>query len=122
MNLPPAIRFLLVGGVATLVHMLVAAGILLVRPDVSAFVANAGAFACAFLVSFVGHRHFTFARPGSLWRFLVVALGGFALNNAILAVALALSVPKLVAVVVATACVPVLTYLASSLWAFRIKH
>lgn len=113
------LRFMFVGGIATLVHMSVAAAALAVNHDLSAFTANVIAFAVAFLVSFYGHRHLTFSKRGSMRRFLVVALGGFVLNTTILAIALALSAPKLIAIIIATACVPVLTYLVSSLWAFN---
>lgn len=115
-------RFLIVGGVATAVHMLAAALVFAIYPGPSPYAANIIAFAVAFLVSFYGHRHITFQTRGSMRRFLLVAIGGFVANNAILAGLLTFGVDGLVAVIIATACVPVLTYLASSLWAFKTKE
>ncbi|OHV13022.1 GtrA family protein [Kushneria phosphatilytica] len=115
------LRFMFVGGIATLVHMCVAAAVLSARPESSAFLANVIAFVVAFLASFYGHRHLTFSTRGSMRRFFIVAVAGFALNNVILSIGLALSAPKLIAIIIATAFVPVLTYLASSMWAFKKK-
>lgn len=112
------LRFALVGSVATLVHMAVAA-LLLQRWGWPAHGANLGAFLVAFVVSYLGHRHITFARAGSPWRFLLVALAGFGLNNLLLTGLLACGVPALYALLVATALVPVFSYLLSSGWVFR---
>lgn len=112
------LRFALVGAVATLVHMAVAT-LLLGLCAWPPYAANLGAFLIAFGVSYLGHRHVTFARAGSPWRFLLVALGGFGLNNLLLTGLLACGVPALAALLVATALVPVFSYLLSSLWVFR---
>lgn len=84
-----------------------------------AYIANLGAFLVAFGVSYLGHRYLTFARAGSPWRFLLVALAGFGLNNLLLTGLLACGVPVLYALLAATALVPVFSYLLSSLWVFR---
>ena len=112
------LRFALVGAVATLVHMAVAS-LLLSLWSWPAYGANLGAFLVAFGVSYLGHRHLTFARAGSPWRFLLVALAGFGLNNLLLTGLLACGLPALAALLVATALVPVFSYLLSSLWVFR---
>lgn len=112
------LRFILVGGLATLVHILVA-GSLLALFTLQPYVANLIAFLVAFGVSYCGHRYLTFARQGSILRFLAVAIAGFALNNLLLTGLLALGLSAFLAIVVATALVPVFSYLASSLWAFR---
>ncbi len=112
------LRFALVGAAATLVHMAVAT-LLLGLCSWPAYPANLGAFLVAFGVSYLGHRHITFARAGSPWRFLLVALAGFGLNNLLLTGLLAWGVPPLYALVAATALVPVFSYLLSSLWVFR---
>lgn len=112
------LRFILVGGLATLVHILVA-GTLLAIFEPQPYVANFIAFLVAFGVSYCGHRYLTFARRGSILRFFVVAIAGFALNNLLLTGLLALGLSAFLAIVVATALVPVFSYLASSLWAFR---
>ncbi|MDU4056600.1 MULTISPECIES: GtrA family protein [Pseudomonas] len=112
------LRFALVGAAATGVHMAVAA-LLLGGWNWPAYIANLGAFLVAFGVSYLGHRYLTFARAGSPWRFLLVALAGFGLNNLLLTGLLACGVPVLYALLAATALVPVFSYLLSSLWVFR---
>lgn len=115
-------RFLIVGGVATLTHMLVVALVFARYEEPSPYAANIIAFIVAFLVSFYGHRHITFQTRGSICRFLIVAIAGFLANNAILTACLFFGLDDFIAVIIATACVPVLTYLASSLWAFKTKE
>ena len=113
------LRFLLVGGAATATHLASAALMLLVVPSALPYLINLFAFTLAFVVSFLGHRHITFGTHGSLSKFLVVALCGFALNNLILALGLHWNLSALVAITIATLCVPILTYIASALWAFK---
>lgn len=115
-------RFLIVGGVATLTHMIVVALVFALYPSPSPYAANIIAFLVAFLVSFYGHRHITFQTRGSIRRFLIVAIGGFLANNVILTACLTFGLDDFIAVIIATACLPVLTYLASSLWAFKTKE
>lgn len=112
-------RFGGVGVIATLVHLAVAAAAFIVWPTVSPFVANLMAFIVAFQVSFWGHRRFTFRKDGRAHRFFVLALGGFALNNGVLATLLiASSIDGLLAIVIATFTVPLLMYVAARFWAF----
>lgn len=114
------LRFLVVGGIATATHLLVASLVLTIYPALSPYAANSVAFFVAFMVSFYGHRYITFKTRGSKSRFLIVSIGGFLGNNAILTVCLKLlAINALASVVIATACVPILTYLASLLWAFK---
>lgn len=112
-------RFGGVGVLATLVHLSVAALCFQFWPAISPFLANLVAFLVAFQVSFWGHRHYTFRRDGRLHRFFALALGGFALNNGVLATLLALTpLPGFTAIVFATFAVPLLVYLAARFWAF----
>ncbi|RKQ96325.1 putative flippase GtrA [Kushneria sinocarnis] len=113
-------RFGLVGGAATLIHLMVAGALLGLFAGLSPFIANVVAFLVAFLVSLYGHRHITFNRQGSAVKFFVVALAGFALNNFLLASMLAMTpLPDFVALTISTLAVPVVSYLAARLWAFR---
>ncbi|MDZ7853747.1 MAG: GtrA family protein [Halomonas sp.] len=112
-------RFGGVGVMATLVHLSVAGLCFQLWPSISPFLANMLAFLVAFQVSFWGHRHFTFRRGGRLYRFLTLALGGFALNNGVLATLLAVTpLPGFLAIVLATFAVPMLVYIAARFWAF----
>ncbi|HAA46080.1 MAG: GtrA-like protein [Halomonas sp. 54_146] len=112
-------RFGGVGVIATLVHLSVAAVAFIVWPTISPFLANLMAFIVAFQISFWGHRRFTFRKDGRAYRFFLLALGGFALNNGVLAALLiASSVDGIFAIVIATFTVPLLMYVAARFWAF----
>ncbi|HBN58937.1 GtrA family protein [Vreelandella aquamarina] len=112
-------RFGGVGAIATLVHLSVAAIAFIIWPTISPFLANLLAFVVAFQVSFWGHRRFTFRKDGRAHRFFLLALGGFALNNSVLAALLAISpVEGIFAIIVATFTVPLLMYVAARFWAF----
>lgn len=118
-----ALRFGLVGALATLVHM--AIGTILVQSGWSPLIANGFAFALAFIVSFAGHLGFSFAdqEPDpvvALWRFGLVALAGFLCNEAILVLLVrAPLIPAAAALCASTACAAALTYGLAKLWAFR---
>lgn len=116
------LRFLIIGGAATAMHLIVAASLFSLHFGASPYLVNLIAFLVAFVVSFYGHRHVTFKTHGSMRRFLVVAIGGFFVNNLILMLCLKLSLGEMLSVAIATLCVPVLTYLASSLWAFKTEE
>lgn len=116
------LRFLVIGGAATAIHLTVAASLFSLRFGISPYLVNLIAFLVAFVVSFYGHRHVTFKTHGSMRRFFVVAIGGFFVNSLILMLCLKLSLGAMLSVAIATLCVPVLTYLASSLWAFKYEE
>lgn len=113
------LRFVFVGLAATFTHIALAGLMLLAAPQANPYLVNFLAYAVGFFVSYFGHRYLTFARTGSMSRFLLVAVAGFGLNNLLVATLLAASATPFVAIVIATAAVPVLTYLASSLWVFK---
>ncbi|WP_110647392.1 GtrA family protein [Salinicola peritrichatus] len=118
-----ATRFGLVGGVATMAHLGVAAALSALWPALSEFIVNLFAFAVAFQISLVGHRRLTFRRRGSARRFFVLALFGFALNNGILGTLLAsTAIRGFWAIGIATLTVPIVTYVGSRLWAFRERR
>jgi putative flippase GtrA len=89
-------------------------------------VANLGAFVIALLVSFLGHRYWTFRAVAvertalcSLSRFAVVALVGLALNS--LAVYLTIDLLGLsyrYALVLMVSAVPLAVFVLSKFWAF----
>jgi len=116
-------RFLLVGAIATIVH--VATAVLLVgKLSVPALAGNTCAFCCAFLFSFCGHYFWTFSRPGkphrALFRFLAVSLTTFLGNTALLALLLHnTAIPPVVSTVGSASLIPFISLLASRLWCFK---
>lgn len=113
------IRFGAVGILATAVHLTVAGLVLAGWPQLSVFLVNLLAFIVAFQVSYWGHRHVTFRRPGRMTRFLTVALGGFAANNLLLGGLVVSGILEgFWAILVATLLVPLIVYLLARFWAF----
>lgn len=120
------LRFGLVGTLSTVVHIVI--GTILIQSGSPPLIANAFAFATAFLVSFVGHLGYSFAdqepEPArALWRFGLIAVGGFLCNEASLAVFLATRLlPNMAALGVSTTCAASLTFCLSRYWAFRQEY
>lgn len=115
-----AARFGLVGGVATMAHLAIAAILSAWWPALSEFVVNLCGFLVAFQISLVGHRRLTFRRRGRARRFFLLALSGFLLNNGVLALLLTSThIDGFWAIGIATLTVPLITYVGSRLWAFR---
>ena len=124
LNLPPALRFIAIGGSAAVVHLAVVRLVVDARWLVPAW-ANVLGWLVAFAVSFSGHFYWTFARQGTslvqaLPRFFLLSAAGFAINQAAYVLALRF-VPwrydvLLACVLVAVA---VCTYVFSKLWAFK---
>lgn len=86
--------------------------------------ANVAGFALAFLVSYGGHRRWTFATTGlahrvALPRFLLVAAAGLGLNQWLFALLLATTpLPYPLALLLVLAAVAGVTFLLSRHWAF----
>lgn len=96
----------------------------LLHEGFSAYVANTTAFVFAFGLSYLGHFYISFdgvARHASAFgRFVIIAIGGFLLNNAILLATLeGLALPPSLALGTAILTVPIAVYLASHFWGFR---
>lgn len=114
--------FLVVGGTAAVVHMVV---FMWATPYMWPEVANAAGFCVAFVVSFVGHRFLSFNDAAtSLWqsfrRFTATALAGFAANELMfIALLRGLSLPDWLALFLALVFASVQTFLLSRFWAFR---
>ncbi|MFX0545917.1 sulfatase-like hydrolase/transferase [Roseovarius sp. S1116L3] len=115
-------RFALIGGAATLIHLLV--GVTLIHAGWAPVIANAAAFCIAFFVSFAGHFGYTFCPEGpsmarSLTRFAVTALAAFVANEAILAALLARhALPPSAALVTSTGVVACGSFALCRAWAF----
>ncbi len=120
-----AMRFGLVGALATLVHTVCVYAFAL-GLGAAPLAANTGAFLVAFLVSFTGHHYWTFGRrqpaQRALWRFFIVAGTGFAVSTLALAAALhGLGLPRAVALIIGVLVVWPTTFTLSALWAFAAR-
>jgi putative flippase GtrA len=118
--------FIAVGAGAALTHMLVFAGLHHgVAPHLWPELANAVGFLVAFVVSFVGHRSFSFKDAGtsvrqSFARFAVTALAGFVTNEIIFVLLLRYAgLWSMLALVIALVCAAGQTFVLSRFWAFR---
>jgi len=116
-------RFTLVGILAACVHISIV-WTLISQLGIEALSANLVAFLTAFIVSFTGQYLWTF-RSNQNWqsaliRFFLISLLGFALNNTVLIAVLSLGLMSDSLAAILSACViPVITYLAGRLWAFK---
>ena len=123
-------RFGIVGGAATLTH----AGVyyyLVAGKLLTPLLANFAAYAVAFSVSFIGHRHWTFgdARKDrrnnyAIFRFLSVSLSGLAINSAaVLLLVNFLRLPEWTPLIVIVGMTPIFTFLLNRFWVFyTLKH
>lgn len=90
-------------------------------------VANAFAFLLAFQLSYWGHRHWTFqgsslSHKKSLFRFLLVAIFGFILNQTLFSALLSFSnLPYPIALLIVLIIVSFSTFIFSKFWAFRLR-
>lgn len=113
-------RFAIIGLLATAVHLSLVRLYFFSINQPSEYIANIIGFSVAFLVSYLGHRHFTFRQKGDFFKFLVVAFVGFILNNAILASLLHQArLTGWLAVTVSTLCVPIITFILAKFWVFK---
>jgi putative flippase GtrA len=112
-----------VGLLATVVHVVVGLALTearLLRP----FSANLVAFLLAFVVSYAGHRRFTFrsgvSHARALPRFFATVATGLVLNQSIVYLAVdVLGWDYIVALAIVVTIVPVLVYLVLRHWTFR---
>jgi putative flippase GtrA len=121
------LKFGIVGAAAAATHVLVFVGLIELF-DMPPLWANLGAFCVAFVVSFLGHFHWTFhaesAEGARAWkdalpRFITVALVGLGLNSLVVfAVVNVLALPYLIAVVLMVTAVPAVVFVLSKFWAF----
>lgn len=115
------LRFAVVGGGATIVHLAVATSLVRSFPGMSIFHVNAVAFSVAVFVSFIGHSVFTFKAKGSLVRFVATAVVGLGCNNIVAYALLWATDIKLLSIATGTLAAPVVVYILSSFWVFTIK-
>lgn len=119
--------FIFVGCAAAAVH-LGSVHVLVSQFGWQPLVANVVAWLVAFCVSFTGHWHLTFPHSGApmvraIRRFFVIALTGFAINEALYAVLLDVAGAQwyLAILFFVLIAVAVMTWVLSSRWAFLGK-
>ena len=120
------VRFVLVGGAATLVHVSIAL-LALHAAGAAPHLANLCGFIVAVVFSYVMHSRVTFRHGGSgkgrggrvLPRFALVAGLGFVISSGAVSGFLALGLAESLAVPLAALVVPVASYLANRFWVFR---
>ncbi len=115
------LRYAFVGGLATLAHWALLAGLVEGAGTAPWLASGCGAVLGA-QVAFVGNRRFTFGHAGPLWpawwRFMGTALLGAGVGMAIVAAGVALGLHYLLAQAVATTLVLLLTFAVNRVWAF----
>jgi putative flippase GtrA len=123
LQLPRSVRFLVIGGLAFLTHLacvLIVVGQFAVPP----LAANCLGFIAAFSLSYFGHKNWTFSAGSSdhsttFFRFAIVAVIGFAVNEGLYAVLLNLFALDYRLSLVITLCVAsASTFILSRNWAF----
>jgi len=115
------LRFALVVGGATIIHLIVASTLVRTFPSISIFNANAAAFSVAVFVSFIGHWFFTFRAKGSLLTFATTAIIGLCCNNIVAYAILWATDTKLFSIAVGTLAAPIVVYILSTFWVFSHK-
>jgi putative flippase GtrA len=116
-------RFCVIGGSAAAVHWLVVLSVVSMT-GMEPLIANIIAFLCAFSVSYVGHKNWTFeareqAHGPAAVKFFTVAVTGFCINESVFAIMLkGLHIHYLIGSAVAIATAAVSTYILSQCWAF----
>jgi putative flippase GtrA len=118
------IPFVSVGALAAFVHYLAALAAFYVDKGLTAAVSNWIGFFCAFPVSYMGHRYWTFkatqvSHISSFIKFFLVALLGFLANQALLWSLLHYTpLPFWFALALVMVVVAVSTYVLSKGWVF----
>lgn len=115
-------RFSAVGGVATVVYVL-AAMIAVAIGGVSPVVGAVIGFCASFLVSYVGHFHFTFAVPGRyrdyVVKFAVSSFASFLISTITMwVITNILMIDYKIALVAVAVLIPICSYLVNRFWVF----
>lgn len=119
------VRFVGVGGLATLTHVIVASAAFQLL-SIEEIWANLCGFGAAFLVSYAGHSRFTFAadtsHDGQFGRFLFVALTGLAASSLIVWIVDAAGGQFLLSMAFVAFLVPFASFLGMKFWVFSHRE
>ena len=116
------VRFSIVGGLATVVYLaaaLIAVELLSMSPMIGAL----AGFSASFVVSYIGHFHFTFAAPGRyrdyVLRFAVSSLASFLISTlAMWSATKWFMIDYRIALVAIAIIIPICSYLLNRFWVF----
>ena len=115
------LRFGLVGGAATVVHLGVVVGVE-ARLSLPLVIVHGFGYLCAFSLSFAGHYVFTFSSTQkwqrALMRFLIVSLIALLASTILAVLGAAAGLPRLANLLFAATSVPVLAYIANREFVF----
>lgn len=115
------LRFLLVGGSATLFHYTIMAALIYFQ-NITAGVASATGYTLSIFYNYYANAHFTFggshSHARSLPRFFFTALVGLGINQIVLLTGINFSMPIVIAQLIGTATVLVWNYLVNATWTF----
>jgi putative flippase GtrA len=113
------VTFAGVGGIATLVHLIVCLALATIS-HINPFVINLMAFTMAVPISFWGNSRLTFRKNGSKLGFFTLSLSGFFLNNIILSsLYLNTHIKPALMLTCAALLTSILTYLGARLFIFK---
>lgn len=112
------IRFVFIGGLATLTDLCVTV-VLLYATQFHEVVITTLAFCVAFFVSFFGHAKVTFKRSGNIFKFLALSVSMLLLRNLIVFLLVTYVMRGLIPIVFAMAVVTVITFVLSKKFVFN---
>jgi putative flippase GtrA len=119
------LRFVLVGGSATLLHYAIM-GTLIYLASITAGIASAIGYTLSTFYNYWANSYFTFggghSHARSLPRFLVTALAGLGINQIVLLAGIYVSLSLAIAQFTATAAVLLWNYRVNATWTFARKE
>lgn len=116
------IRFLLVGGAATILQYVIMAA-LIYSIGLNAVVASTTGYIVSSAFNYLASAYFTFQNEGSHWqgvpRFLIMLGTACVINVVVLYVLTSIGLPVVLSQIIATGVVFIWNYMISAIWAFR---
>jgi putative flippase GtrA len=112
------IRFVIVGGAATLVDLAVTT-ILVFATTLHENIITSAAFITAFWVSYFGHKNFTFKKNGSAISFFILAVSTLVIRNIIVWGLVLCNIRGLPALITAMVAVTAITYFVAKFKIFK---
>lgn len=112
------LRFVLVGGLATLVDLCVTVALLYLTTFHENVITTL-AFMVAFFVSFFGHSKVTFQRSGNIFKFFALALSMLVLRNVLVFLLVTYVMRGLVPIVFSMVVVTGITFIISKKFVFK---